>query len=354
MSLEDFKYLEADDAVFRTSKGKVKPAPALPARACVADTHCHLSMLENPAYALARAAVHGVRFICCMTDPAEQPQAQGEDCSWVSARQAYDAKDSWTAGARDLLAAWGALDAELPRIRYAVGVHPHNAKHWMDAETDMRTLLARPKTCCLGEIGLDYHYDLSPRDVQRTVFARQLRIANELGLPVSLHLREAHADALEILASEGVPEAGCIVHCFNLGSEDLMPFLDLGCYIAFGGPLTFRKSWYTRQAALHVPIERLLTETDAPYMAPEPLRGTVCMPDQTVFTLRMLLDCFGYSGHERARELITPRQIDIEQGAMPIDGQTLDTAALQDGMDEAQFAKHVFDNAIGLLDAGQR
>lgn len=88
-----------------------------------------------------------------------------------------------------------------------------------------------------------------------------------------MHLREAHDDALAILRETGVPKAGCIVHCFNLDAQTLAPFLELGCYVAFGGPLTFKKSWETRAAALDVPLDRLLTETDAPYMAPEPLRA---------------------------------------------------------------------------------
>ena len=167
---------------------------------------------------------------------------------------------------------------------------------------------------------------------------------------MSLHLREAHDDALAILRETGVPKAGCIVHCFNLDAQTLAPFLELGCYVAFGGPLTFKKSWETRAAALDVPVDRLLTETDAPYMAPEPLRGTVCTPSQTVFTLRELLDCFGYAGAERAFELLQPRQSDIDKGAVAPVTSMPDYAALQRGLTEAQFAEHVFQNAIDLLD----
>ena len=148
----------------------------------------------------------------------------------------------------------------------------------------------------------------------------------------------------------GVPKAGCIVHCFNLDAQTLAPFLELGCYVAFGGPLTFKKSRETRAAALDVPLDRLLTETDAPYMAPEPLRGTVCTPSQTVFTLRELLDCFGYAGAERAFELLQPRQSDIDKGAVAPVTSMPDYAALQRGLTEAQFAEHVFQNAIDLLD----
>ena len=239
----------------------------------------------------------------------------------------------------------------MPRIRLACGVHPHNAKHWESARDELLALLDDPLTCCLGEIGLDYHYDFSPRDAQREVFAEQLRIAHERNLPVSLHLREAHDEALEILEREGVPSAGCILHCFNLDTATLQPFLDLGCHVAFGGPLTFRKSWYTRLACLDVPFDKLLTETDAPYMAPEPLRGTVCEPAQTVYTLRMLLDCHGYAGTDRAFELVQPRAIDIENGEeAPSMDELPDFEAMRLALGEAEFANLVYDNAIALLD----
>ena len=351
MGYSDFKRFDTLDCAFRNSKGKVKPAPEFARTVRVADTHCHLNMLENPGYALARAAAHGVAFLCCITDPAEKPYAQGEDAVRLSARQSYSALEEWLAQARAQLDAWGMKNATLPRVRFACGVHPHNAQYWVQAQQELYALLDNPKTCCLGEIGLDYHYDFSPRDAQCEVFAAQLRIANELNIPVSLHLREAHGEALEILRCEGVPQAGCILHCFNLARDDLAPFLDLGCYVAFGGPLTFRKSWYTRAASVEVPVERLLTETDAPYMAPEPLRGTVCLPDFTVFTLRTLLDCFGYAGAERARELVMPRQVDIDAGVAAPPERERDYEALQAGRDEESFCEQLYDNAIRLLDS---
>jgi TatD DNase family protein len=115
-------------------------------------------------------------------------------------------------------------------------------------------------------------------------------------LPVALHLREAHDDGLEILRSEGLPQAGTLLHCFNLDFKTLKPFLDLGCYVAFGGPLTFKKCDDVRDAARQTPIERIVTETDAPFMAPEPIRGIVCGPEHTVFTAARLADTFGLSG----------------------------------------------------------
>jgi TatD DNase family protein len=164
-------------------------------------------------------------------------------------------------------------------------VHPHNAKDFTPAvEALMRELAGNPLTCAVGEIGLDYHYDYSPREVQREVFRRQLELANELALPAVIHLREAHDDGLEILREVGSPPAGCILHCYNLGAEPMRPFLEMGCYVSFAGPVTFKKSEEIREAASLVPADRILTETDCPFMAPEPFRGRKNEPAYTVFT----------------------------------------------------------------------
>ena len=344
MSLSDFKYFDICDVEFRNSKGKVRPAPALPQQMPVADVHCHLGMLPDAPLALARAAHHGVSFIECITDPSEVEEGE------LAAQAVYDAIPAWQEQAASLLQDMGSCCQEAPRIRMACGVHPHNARLWGEAKPALLKLLAHPLTSCIGEIGLDYHYDLSPRDVQRDVFAQQLRLAHELGLPVELHIREAHADAVEILQREGVPQAGCVLHCFNLGPADVRPFVELGCYISLGGPLTFKKEYETRAAVALVDSHRLLTETDAPYMAPEPCRGVACEPGHTAYTLRMLLDCMGYSGQEHARELMSPRPKDAEQGARPALDEPADCMAMQDGLDELQMAQRIYSNAVGLFD----
>lgn len=190
----------------------------------------------------------------------------------------------------------------MPRVRIAVGCHPHNAKHYDDAlEATLRERLRDARVAAIGEIGLDYHYDLSPRDSQQQVFRRQLRLAHELGLPVILHVREAHDDAFRILCEEGFPEAGVLLHCYNLDAETLAPWIGKGCYVAFGGPLTFKKADDVREAARTVPVDRLLTETDAPYMTPEPMRGMRCGPDHVVFTADLLAEVRGCEGREERR-----------------------------------------------------
>jgi len=148
--------------------------------------------------------------------------------------------------------------------------------------------MADPRVCAVGEIGLDYHYDLSPRDVQRRVFSQQIDLACEAGLPVVLHVRDAHEEALGILVDRGFPEAGVLLHCCSLDEGQIAPWVEAGCRIGYGGALTFKNAEDARIAAARVPIDLLLTETDAPYMTPEPMRGVMCTPSHTVFTADLL------------------------------------------------------------------
>jgi len=238
----------------------------------IADTHAHLDMLDDPALALARAALAGVRFVATVADVTED--------AW----RTYDELASWRANAGELLAQSGRPETA-PRVRVVLGAHPHNAKDWTGAaEAEFRRLVADPVTCAVGEMGLDYHYDHSPRDVQRERFALHLALAHEFSLPAVVHLREAHADGLAILREHGVPSAGCILHCFNLAPEVMTPFLELGCHVSFAGPVTFKKAEEVRDSARAVPVGRLLTETDCPFMAPEPFRGRTNEPALVVFT----------------------------------------------------------------------
>ena len=147
----------------------------------------------------------------------------------------------------------------------------------------MRAITADARVVGIGEVGLDYHYDNSPRDVQQQVFRRQIQLAHELGSTITLHMREAHDDGLRILKEEGVPKAGVLLHCFNLDYATLEPFLELGAMVAFGGPLTFKKADEVRDSAARCPLDRIITETDCPFMAPVPIRGSICEPASVIF-----------------------------------------------------------------------
>lgn len=264
--------------LFADSKGAEVCAPDFGASP-IADTHAHLDMLDDPALALARAAAAGVGFVATVADVTED--------AW----RTYDELDSWIANAAELLADSGLEEVAPPRVRVILGAHPHNAKEYdASAEDELLRLAADPRTCALGELGLDYHYDHSPRDVQRAAFRRHLELAQELKLPVCVHLREAHDDGEAILGEIGVPEAGCILHCFNLGPDVAERFLGMGCHVSFAGPVTFKKAEEVRAAARIVPAGRLLTETDCPFMAPEPFRGRTCEPALVAFTAARLAE----------------------------------------------------------------
>ncbi|MGI6239880.1 MAG: TatD family hydrolase [Christensenellales bacterium] len=170
----------------------------------------------------------------------------------------------------------------------AGGVHPHNASKYTDeSEAITRALSLHPKFVALGEIGLDYHYDFSPREVQREIFTRQLLLAHELGKPVQLHVREAHGDTIEILrdlAAQGKLPAG-IMHCYTGSWESAKVYLSLGLYISLAGTVTFKNAPKLAEVAAHVPLDRLLVETDCPFMAPVPLRGKRNEPAFIVHTV---------------------------------------------------------------------
>jgi TatD DNase family protein len=154
----------------------------------------------------------------------------------------------------------------------SIGVHPHDAaKATPQTLDDLRALASNPKVIAFGEIGLDYHYDFSPREIQREVFVAQLKLARELNLPIIIHTREAWADTIEILRHHGhIPG---IMHCFTGDPAQAQEALDLGLHLAFGGAVTFKTADQIRESARITPDDRLLIETDAPYMAPVPHRG---------------------------------------------------------------------------------
>jgi TatD DNase family protein len=183
------------------------------------------------------------------------------------------------------------LARDFDGVYASVGIHPHDAS--LASETLLQAVeqaSRAPEVVAIGETGLDYHYRRSPSDQQRRVFRAQLRLAQRVQKPVVLHLREALADALRILREEGIPPAGGIVHCYSEGPEPLADFLDLGLYVAFSGIVTFPGAEPVRQAARQVPNERLLLETDAPYLAPVPYRGRTNETAHLIHTARALAE----------------------------------------------------------------
>jgi TatD DNase family protein len=226
----------------------------------VIDTHAHLDQQyfgDQQATVLQRAFDAGVGGILLMA----------------------------AAGQRDIFAQTLQLAATDPRLLAAGGVHPHSASDYQALEAELRAHLK--DFVALGEIGLDYHYDFSPRAVQVDVFSRQLDLALEAGLPVILHLREAWDEGLAILDQHQASWRG-IVHCYTQGPQLAQEFLRRGFLISLPGVLTFPRSVEAQETARTVPLDRLLVETDSPYLAPVPFRGKQNEPALVVHTLHYL------------------------------------------------------------------
>ncbi|HEY8536019.1 MAG TPA: TatD family hydrolase [Vicinamibacterales bacterium] len=216
------------------------------------DSHCHLAdeAFAGDLHAVverARAAgLSGALCILSAGDAAEERRADAVRAAW-------------------------------PAVRFAAGVHPHRAGDYagrpgaaVAAVAEARTRV--PGLCAVGEIGLDYHYDFAPRDVQRAVFAEQLEAAREWGLPVVIHTREADDDTFDLLATVGQGVRG-VFHCFTGGVDRARRALDLDFHISLSGIVTFPKATDLHEVAAYVPADRLLIETDSPYLAPVPYRG---------------------------------------------------------------------------------
>jgi TatD DNase family protein len=207
------------------------------------DSHCHLQGLEDPVAVWARAQGSGVEgAVCAGTDP-------------LDSRRALE------------------LARELPGVLAAAGLHPHEAGRWgRDGLREVGELLAGGGFVAVGECGLDYHYDYSPRPDQRDAFSAQVELANHYRLPLVVHSREAWEHTWEILQREGVPE-GVVFHCFTGGPEEAKVCLEMGAVLSFSGIVSFPKADALREAARICPLDRMLVETDSPYLTPVPLRG---------------------------------------------------------------------------------
>lgn len=160
-------------------------------------------------------------------------------------------------------------------IYSAVGVHPHDVGELDEIAIDTLRKLAteNKKVVAIGEIGLDYYYDNSPREVQKEWFIKQIELANELKLPIIIHDRDAHGDTFEIIKKYKSPEIGCVLHCYSGNIELAREYVKMGCYISLSGTVTFKNNKKTKEVAREIPLDRLFIETDSPYMAPTPHRG---------------------------------------------------------------------------------
>jgi TatD DNase family protein len=192
------------------------------------------------------------------------------------------------------------LARRLPNVAATVGIHPCYDESARDATAELRDLAAAHEVIAIGECGLDYFHDDVPRDVQRASFVRQLTLAAELDLPVVIHSRESVSDCLEIVRD--FPGVSAVFHCFTGSIAEAQRLGEAGYYAGFTGPLTFKKSHALRDAASRIPPQRVLVETDAPYLSPEPLRGKrPCEPGYVAHTLATLAKVRGWSVEEADR-----------------------------------------------------
>ena len=197
------------------------------------------------------------------------------------------------------------LTAMWPETRVSIGVHPHQAHQFAGDPSRVVDLVrgqlaATPSARAVGEIGLDYHYDFSPKDVQQAVFRAQVRLARELDRPVVIHTREADADTVAILHEEGGGRVRGVFHCFTGDASLAKAGLDLGLYISAAGIVTFPKASDLRETFRTVPIDRLLTETDSPFLAPVPHRGKRNEPAHVARVVATLADLHGVAAADMA------------------------------------------------------
>jgi TatD DNase family protein len=195
------------------------------------------------------------------------------------------------------------LAARIPGVYATVGLHPHEAKHGVATIADLFNGVDGARPVAVGECGLDFHYDHSPREDQRSAFAEQIRIAHRVALPLVIHTREAWDDTFAILDAEGVP-ARTVFHCFTGGPDEARRCLDRGAHVSFSGIVTFPGAQDVRDAAAMVPLERTLVETDSPYLAPVPNRGKRNRPAWVALVGACLAEVHGFE-IERVREATT-------------------------------------------------
>ena len=240
------------------------------------DSHCHLDFPELAARIpdlIARAAAEGVEHMVTISTRVRQAETY-----------------------RGIAEAW-------PQVFFTIGTHPHNAAEEPDVTVDeLVALSSHPRCIAIGEAGLDFHYDRSPRHVQERVFRTHIAAARETGLPLIIHARDADGRMIAIVEEEhGRGRFDAVLHCFSSGERLAAAGVALGFYVSFSGILTFKRSDELRRIARDVvPRERLLIETDAPYLAPTPHRGRVNEPSYVALTSKVLAETIGVSPAEAA------------------------------------------------------
>src|SRR5688572_13868515 len=248
------------------------------------DSHCHLAdeaFLADLEDVASRAHAAGVnRAVCILSadTPEEHARIEAVRTAW-------------------------------PGVMFATAIHPHRAAAYAGrvsaAVQAVRTIAAQVSAPLLGEMGLDYHYDFAPRDVQQAVFAAQVQLAVELDLPVAIHTREAGNDTIEILQDAGEGRVRGVMHCFTGTASDARQALDLGFYLSIPGIVTFPKAESLREVVRGVPLERILVESDAPYLAPVPHRGKRNEPAFISETVKQIAAIHGLTTDEVAEQIRT-------------------------------------------------
>ncbi|MDO6851373.1 TatD family hydrolase [Priestia megaterium] len=186
-------------------------------------------------------------------------------------------------------------------IYASVGWHPVDAVDMTDEHLAwIEELAQHPKVVALGEMGLDYHWDKSPKEVQKDVFRRQIRLARKVNLPIIIHNRDATEDVVTILKEEHVEEVGGIMHCFTGSIEVAKQCMDMNMYISFGGPVTFKNAKKPKEVATELPLDRLLIETDCPYLTPHPFRGKRNEPGYVSYVAEQVAELKGITYEELA------------------------------------------------------
>ncbi|MFI5323719.1 MAG: TatD family hydrolase [Thermodesulfobacteriota bacterium] len=239
------------------------------------DTHAHLDSLEDVPGSIARARENGIESIIAISSDLTSSK------NTISISEKYG------------------------NVFAAVGIHPHASRGADDTSLrEIEDLTGTDKVVALGETGLDYHYLNSERDAQTISLKEHINIANRAGLPLVIHVRDADHDLIQILKSERVSDRTGVIHCFTGNYETAKNYLDLGFYISFSGIVTFKKSEEIRDAAKRIPHDRILIETDSPYLAPVPLRGKTNEPANVKYVAETIAETRGISLEEIA-ELTT-------------------------------------------------